>query len=96
MIFIRGGNPLSKPDSELAKAINNLLEQQRKESELCPKCVNDLGRYNPVCVECVDFCNFKERKENKEEFDRYIEALNSIPEVYPISAENLRKAIEND
>lgn len=66
MIFIRGGKPLSKQDPELAKAINNLLEQQRKESELCPKCVNDLGRYNPVCVKCVDFCNFKEGERYEE------------------------------
>ena len=49
----------------LSKAINNLLEHQRKEEELCPKCINDNnGSYNPVCVYCDDFCNFKE-KENK-------------------------------
>lgn len=62
MIFIRGGNSLAKPDLFLAKAINNLLEQQRKEEELCPKCVNDNnGSYNPICAHCDDFCNFKER-----------------------------------
>ena len=50
----------------LSKAINNLLEHQRKEEELCPKYINDNnGSYNPVCVYCNDFCNFKE-KENEE------------------------------
>ena len=49
----------------LSKAIDNLLAYQRKEEELCPKCVNDNnGSYNPVCVYCDDFCNFIE-KENK-------------------------------
>ena len=51
--------------SFLSKAINDLLEHQRKEEELCPKCINDNnGSYNPVCIYCNDFCNFKE-KENK-------------------------------
>lgn len=63
MIFARCGKPLAKPDPDLAKAINNLLEQQRKEEELCPKCVNDNnGCYNPVCTRCDDFCNFKEKE----------------------------------
>ena len=53
--------------SFLSKAINNLLEYQQKEEELCPKCINDNnGSYNPVCVYCDDFCNFKE-KENEDE-----------------------------
>lgn len=64
MIFVRAGKPLAKPDPDLAKAINNLLEQQRKEEEICPRCENDIGTYNPVCAHCDDFCNFKE-KENK-------------------------------
>lgn len=61
MIFVRGGKPLAKPDPDLAKAIDNLLEQQKKEEELCPKCENNNnGSYNPVCAYCDDFCNFKE------------------------------------
>ena len=53
---------IQKPDL-VKKAIDNLLEQQRKEEELCPKCVNDKnGSYNPVCARCDDFCNFKEKE----------------------------------
>ena len=67
MIFAGGEKPLRKPDSYLVKAIDNLLKHQRKEEELCPKCVNDNnGNYNPVCANCDDFCNFKE-KENEDE-----------------------------
>ena len=63
MIFVRAGKPLSKPDPDLAKSINNLLEQERKEAELCLKCVNDnRGLYNPICQHCDDFCNFKEKE----------------------------------
>lgn len=66
MIFVRGGKPLSKPDPDLSKAIDNLLEHQRKEEELCPRCINDNnGSYNPVCANCDDFCNFKEKEERK-------------------------------
>ena len=65
MIFVRGGKPLAKPDPDLEKAIDNLFEQQRKEEELCPRCMNNTNTYNPVCARCDDFCNFKE-KEKKE------------------------------
>ena len=51
----------------LSKAINDLLEHQRKEEELCPKCINDNnGSYNPVCVYRNDFCNFKEKENSNE------------------------------
>ena len=48
----------------LSKAIDNLLAYQRKEEELCHKCVNDNnGSYNPVCVYCAASCNFLEKEQ---------------------------------
>lgn len=62
MIFFSGGNISSNPDPGLAKIIDNLLEQERKEKELCPKCEHDTGGYNITCARCDDFCNFKEKR----------------------------------
>lgn len=50
-------NPVTPDD--IKAAMDRMLEHEKKEKELCPKCVNDRhGNYSKKCAICTDFNEF--------------------------------------
>ena len=56
-------NTIGLPDpmtpDDIKAAMDRMLEHEKKENELCPKCVNDRhGSYSEKCAICTDFNEF--------------------------------------
>lgn len=53
---------MSKDISSQYELFQRIIDHDRKEKEICPKCEHDTGGYNITCARCDDFCNFKEKR----------------------------------